>query len=79
MEVLADELWRVADGGTAEALSMWGALTLQRAITAAHLADATAAYGFLDRARPAAERAGPCAQPGASTWRACPPNGGPGC
>ena len=34
MEVLADALWRVADGGTAEALSMWGALTLQRAIPA---------------------------------------------
>jgi transcriptional regulator with XRE-family HTH domain len=55
----ADALWRVADGGTPEAMSMWGALTLQSAITAAHLGDATAAYGFLDRARPVAERVGP--------------------
>jgi transcriptional regulator with XRE-family HTH domain len=55
----ADALWHIADGGTPEAMSMWGALTLQRAVTAAHLGDAQAAYGFLDRARPVAERAGP--------------------
>jgi transcriptional regulator with XRE-family HTH domain len=55
----ADALWHVADDGPPEALSMWGALTLQRAVTAAHLGDATAAYGFLDRARSAAERVGP--------------------
>jgi transcriptional regulator with XRE-family HTH domain len=55
----ADALWHIADGGTPEALSMWGALTLQRAIIAAHLGDARAAYGFLDRARPAADRVGP--------------------
>jgi transcriptional regulator with XRE-family HTH domain len=55
----ADALWHIADGGTPEAMSMWGALTLQRAITAAHLGDARAAYEFLDRARPAARRVGP--------------------
>lgn len=55
----ADALWRVAEGGTPEAMSMWGALTLQRAVVAAHLGDATAAYTYLDRARPAAERVGP--------------------
>ena len=55
----ADALWRVADEGTPEAMSMWGALTLQRAITAANLGDATAAYGYLDRARPVANLVGP--------------------
>jgi hypothetical protein len=55
----ADALWKIADGGTPEAKSMWGALTLVRAITAARLGDATAAYGFLDRARPVAEDVGP--------------------
>jgi transcriptional regulator with XRE-family HTH domain len=55
----ADALWHVADGGTPEAMSMWGALTLLRAITAARLGDAQAAYEFLDRARPVAERVGP--------------------
>jgi tetratricopeptide (TPR) repeat protein len=54
----ADALWHIADGGTAEAMSMWGALTLQRALIAAHLGDAAAAYGFLDRARPVAEQVG---------------------
>lgn len=55
----ADALWHVADNGTPEAMSMWGALTLQRAIIAAHLGDDRAAYEFLDRARTAAERVGP--------------------
>jgi transcriptional regulator with XRE-family HTH domain len=55
----ADALWHVADGGTPEAMSMWGALTLQRAVTAAHLGDAQAAYEFLDRARPVADQVGP--------------------
>jgi transcriptional regulator with XRE-family HTH domain len=55
----ADALWHIADNGTPEAASMWGALTLQRAVTAAHLGDAATAYGFLDRARPVAERTGP--------------------
>lgn len=55
----ADALWKIADDGTPEAMSMWGALTLQRGIIAAHLGDAKSAYGFLDRARPVAERVGP--------------------
>jgi transcriptional regulator with XRE-family HTH domain len=55
----ADALWKIADGGTPEAMSMWGALTLQRAIIAAHLGDAQAAYGYLDRARAVADRVGP--------------------
>jgi transcriptional regulator with XRE-family HTH domain len=55
----ADALWRVAETGTPEAMSVWGALTLQRAVTAAHLGDATAAYGYLDRAREVAGRVGP--------------------
>lgn len=55
----ADALWRVAEGGTQEATSVWGALTLQRALAAARLGDATAAYGCLDRARQAADRVGP--------------------
>ena len=55
----ADALWRVAESGTPDAMSMWGALTLQRAIVAAHLGDATAAYGYLDRARTVAQRVGP--------------------
>jgi transcriptional regulator with XRE-family HTH domain len=55
----ADALWHIADGGTPEAMSMWGALTLQRAVTAAHLGDAQAAYGFLDRARQVADQVGP--------------------
>jgi DNA-binding XRE family transcriptional regulator len=55
----ADALWRVAESGTPEAMSMWGALTLQRAAVAAHLGDATAAYGYLDRARDVAGQVGP--------------------
>jgi transcriptional regulator with XRE-family HTH domain len=55
----ADALWHIADNGTPEAMSMWGALTLQRAVTAAHLGDAQAAYEFLDRARPVAGQVGP--------------------
>jgi transcriptional regulator with XRE-family HTH domain len=55
----ADALWHIADNGTPEAMAMWGALTLQRAVTAAHLGDAQAAYEFLDRARPVADQVGP--------------------
>ncbi len=55
----ADALWHSTDEGTPEAISMWGALTLQRAVIAAYLGDAQAAYEFLDRARPAAARVGP--------------------
>jgi len=55
----ADSLWLIAENGTPQAMSMWGALTLQRAMTAAHLGDAAAAYAHLDRARVIAERVGP--------------------
>ena len=55
----ADALWRVAESGTMEAMSIWGAITLQRATVAARLGEATAAYGFIDWARLAAKRVGP--------------------
>jgi DNA-binding XRE family transcriptional regulator len=55
----ADALWHLADEGNPEAMSLWGALTLQRALIAARANDPEAAYGFLDRARPVAERLGP--------------------
>ena len=54
----ADALWHLADEGTPEAMSLWGALTLQRAIIAARASDAPAAYGHLDRARQMAARLG---------------------
>jgi transcriptional regulator with XRE-family HTH domain len=54
----ADALWHLADEGTPEAMSLWGALTLQRAITAARTGDASAAYVHLDRARQMAARLG---------------------
>jgi hypothetical protein len=55
----ADALWHLADEGNPEAMSLWGALTLQRAVIAARTNDPEAAYGFLERARPVAERLGP--------------------
>jgi len=55
----ADALWHLADDGSPEAMSMWGALTLQRAMIAAHVGDADNAYAFLDRARAMADRVGP--------------------
>jgi hypothetical protein len=48
----------LADEGGPEAMSLWGALTLQRAVIAARTNNAEA-YGFLDRARPVAQRLGP--------------------
>ncbi len=55
----ADALWHVADSGNPEAMSLWGALTLQRAITAARAGDAEAAYARLQRAAGMAARVGP--------------------
>lgn len=55
----ADALWHLADEGNPEAMSLWGALTLQRAIIAARTSDADAAYRHLARARAMAERVGP--------------------
>ena len=55
----ADALWHLADDGNPEAMSLWGALTLQRAITAARTGDADAAYAHLQRASEMADRLGP--------------------
>jgi transcriptional regulator with XRE-family HTH domain len=55
----ADALWHLADDGLPEAMSMWGALTLQRAMIAAHVGEAEKAYAYLDRARVMAGRLGP--------------------
>jgi transcriptional regulator with XRE-family HTH domain len=58
----ADALRHLADSGTPQAMSLWGAVTLQRAMTAAHAGDAgdaDKAYAFLDRARAIADRVGP--------------------
>ena len=55
----ADALWHVADDGDPGAMSLWGALTLQRAITAARTGDAVAAYDHLRRAAEMAGRLGP--------------------
>jgi hypothetical protein len=54
----ADALWHLADEGTPEAMSLWGALTLQRAIIAARAGDTSGAYSRLDRARQMAARLG---------------------
>jgi tetratricopeptide (TPR) repeat protein len=55
----ADALWHLADEGNPEAMSLWGALTLQRAVIAARANAPEAAYGFLGHARLLAERLGP--------------------
>lgn len=55
----ADALWPLADEGQPEAMSMWGALTLQRAMVAARTGHADDAYSCLDRARDIARRVGP--------------------
>jgi hypothetical protein len=54
----ADALWHLADEGSPEAMSLWGALTLQRAITAARTGDAIPAYAHLERASAMAARLG---------------------
>jgi transcriptional regulator with XRE-family HTH domain len=54
----ADALWHLADNGNPEAMSLWGALTLQRAITAARTGDADSAYAHLQRASDMADRLG---------------------
>ena len=55
----ADALWHLADDGIPEAMSLWGALTLQRAVVAARTGDGDTAYAHLDRARDIAVRLGP--------------------
>ncbi len=54
----AEALWLMADQGDPQAMSLWGGLTLQRAIIAAHLNDPDTAYGQLERATQIAERLG---------------------
>jgi transcriptional regulator with XRE-family HTH domain len=54
----AAALRRLADAGQPGTLALWGALTLQRAITAARVNRPDAAYAHLDSAREVAARAG---------------------
>lgn len=54
----ADALWPMADEGRPEAMSLWGGLTLQRAVTASRVNDSEAAYSHLERAHQMAERLG---------------------
>ncbi len=54
----AEALQRVADQGDPQAMSLWGGLTLQRAVIAAHVNDPDLAYGQLERARQVAARLG---------------------
>lgn len=54
----ADALEPLADQGDPQAMSLWGALTLQRAVTASRVNDPDAAYRHLERARQIADRLG---------------------
>jgi tetratricopeptide (TPR) repeat protein len=54
----AAALQRKADQGDSQAMSLWGGLTLQRAVIAARVNDADTAYSELDQARLVAERLG---------------------
>jgi tetratricopeptide (TPR) repeat protein len=54
----ADALLARADQGEPEAMSLWGALTLQRAVIASRMNDPDAAYGHLERAAQIAGRLG---------------------
>jgi tetratricopeptide (TPR) repeat protein len=54
----ADALWPMADDGDPQTMSLWGGLTLQRAVIAARLNDPEAAYGQLDQASQIAGRLG---------------------
>ena len=54
----ADALWHLADAGNPEAMSLWGGLTLQRAVIAARLNDPDTAYACLERAEQIAARRG---------------------
>ncbi|MEV7012387.1 helix-turn-helix transcriptional regulator [Streptosporangium sp. NPDC051022] len=54
----SEALWFLADQGKPEAMSLWGALTLQRAMAASLLNDADTAYQHLAKAREIAERLG---------------------
>lgn len=54
----AEALWFLADEGKPEAMSLWGGLTLQRAVASSRINEADAAYGHLARAREIADRLG---------------------
>jgi tetratricopeptide (TPR) repeat protein len=54
----ADALRPKVDDGDLQAMSLWGGLTLQRAVVAARLNDPDTAYGQLDLARKVATRLG---------------------
>jgi len=54
----ADTLWQLADEGDPQAMSLWGGLTLQRAVIAGRVNDPDAAYGQLERASQIARRLG---------------------
>jgi len=54
----AEALRPLADDGRPEAMALWGALTLQRAVIAARQNRPDAAYGHLDEARDMAARGG---------------------
>jgi transcriptional regulator with XRE-family HTH domain len=54
----ADALQARADQGEPEAMSLYGALTLQRAVIASRVNDSDAAYGHLERAAQVAARLG---------------------
>jgi transcriptional regulator with XRE-family HTH domain len=54
----ADALQRTADQGDPQAMSLWGGLTLQRAVVAARIGDPDTAYDQLERAKQMAERLG---------------------
>src|SRR5260370_42090 len=47
----AEALWPLADQGDPQAMSLWGGLTLQRAVVAARINDPDAAYDQLERAK----------------------------
>ncbi|MCW2890386.1 MAG: transcriptional regulator, family [Streptosporangiaceae bacterium] len=53
-----EALWFLAEDGKPEAMSLWGGLTLQRAVAASQINDANVAYGHLARAREVAARLG---------------------
>ena len=54
----AEALWTMADGGDPQAMSLWGGLTLQRAVIAARINDPDTAYDRLERAKQMAGRLG---------------------
>lgn len=54
----ADALQSLADDGDPQAMSLWGALTLQRAVIASRVNDPAAAYSYLERASQIAARLG---------------------